>query len=289
MQKRNKSIVLFGINVLAGVASLVLVAWALYAAKRSATHDLKKVALQKNLIPVAIIGGGPAGLSAAVYTARSQIKTIVFAGFQQSGQLAQVKHIENWPSRDKVTGGQIIKDLEAQAKKFGAVLLYEQVKSADLSTWPFKLVSNEGTECYALSVIIATGSQAKRLNIPGVEEYLGKGVSSCAICDAPFNKDQHVVVVGGSDTAAELALQVAAYAKKVTMIVREPALQACATVQDYLLNCKNLTILYSTLLEEVKGDGSAPVSVRVRDSATRHQQEIPAKAVYLWDWLQANI
>ncbi len=248
--------------------------------KNDLSFDLKKAYGQKNVIPVVIIGSGPAGLSAALYTARAKIKTVVFAGHEPGGTLNQVMHIENWPGKKKIKGSTLMHELEDQAKQFGAEIIYETINKVDLTKWPFTLISNEGTEVHAFTVIITTGGIAKKLEVPGVDEYWGKGIGSCAICDAPFNKDQDVVVVGGGDPAAEIALQVAAYAKKVTMCVEEKRLPACATVQDYLKAAKNIHILTSTRIDKILGDGTTLTSVSTTNTATDKKMLLPTKALY---------
>lgn len=242
-------------------------------------YDLNNAYTKKNLIPVAIIGSGPAGLSAALYTARAKIKTIIFAGHEPGGQLNHVRRIENWPGKEKIEGAVLMKELDEQAQHFGAEMIYETIKRVDFTEWPFKLISNSGKEIHALAVIIATGGLPKKLEIPGVDEYWGKGIGTCAICDAPFNKDQDVIVVGGSDAAAEVALQLAAYAKKVTVISEEKQLAACATVQDYLKDAKNIEILTDLHPEKVIGDGTSVTGLDVKNTKGE-VYIIPTKALY---------
>lgn len=274
-------------------AALLILAGALifkmaWLKRRPLTFNLSSVVGKSNLLPVAIVGSGPAGLSAAVYTARAKIKTVVFAGHERGGQLAHIKHIENWPGKEKMTGSHIMKDLEEQAERFGTHIINQAVQKADLSRWPFKLWSDDGTEFHALSMIIATGSAPQKLPIPGISEYWAKGISTCAICDAPFNKDQDVLVVGGGEAGAELARQLSAYAKKVTLITQEPFLTVCATVQDHLAACKNIEILYSTTLVRVDGDTQTATSATIKSIPSGVQTKLPIKAIYLGVGYQPN-
>lgn len=265
--------------VILALLPLILVLIYVFNNKKSLEFDLNKAYTKKNLIPVAIIGSGPAGLTAALFTARAKIKTIVFAGHEPGGQLTGVKRIENWPGKKRMEGSVLMKELQEQAAHFGAEMIYETIKRVDFTQWPFKLISNEGKEVHALAVIIATGGLPKKLEIPGVDEYWGKGIGTCAICDAPFNKDQEVIVVGGGDPAGEVALQLAAYAKKVTMVSSEERLQACATVQDYLKEANNIEILTGLTPEKVVGDGTSITSLAVKNMKGQ-ELHIPTKALY---------
>lgn len=233
-----------------------------------------------NLVPVVVIGTGPAGLSAALYTARAGFKTIVISGDQLGGSLMDVKFIENWPGRKKTTGMQAIEELQDQAKQFGANIIIDTVQKVDFSTWPYKIFTENEQELNALAVIIATGGTQKRLNIPGIDQYWGHGVGLCSLCEAPFNKGQDVAVIGGGDTAAERALQLAAYAKKIYMIARHPELDANATVQSYLKNNKNIEIRTNTSLVNITGNGTNVTGMTIMDKNNK-KEDIPVSAIYL--------
>lgn len=244
-----------------------------------APYRIENAFNKKNIIPVAIIGGGPAGLSAGVYASRAKMRTILFAGSEPGGELTGVKLIENWPGRSSSTGSEVIESLTKQAEHFGAQLVEETINKVDFNEWPFVLTTDAGNTIYALAVIIATGGIARRLPLPGVEKYWGKGVGSCTICEAPFYKNKDVAVVGGGDTSGERALQLAAYAKNVYLIVRESTLQACGTVQDYLKKATNIQIMLNTRLEEIKGDNEAVSSMIIKESSG-NKKEIPIKGLY---------
>ena len=141
-----------------------------------------------NIMPVVILGSGPAGLSAGIYSARLGFKTLIIEGNKPGGQLTGTTYVENWPGAKKILGPDLMKDMHDQDKDLGVLFLQDSVKSVNFSHWPFELVTNDGIIINALSVIIATGSSPKKLNIPGEDEYWGKGVTTCAICDAPFYK-----------------------------------------------------------------------------------------------------
>jgi len=233
-----------------------------------------------NVLPVAIIGSGPAGLSAALYTARAKIPTYVFTGPAPRGTLNQVQSIENWPGKRKMSGSTAMEELEAQIRKFQTHMLYKTIKKVNFKKWPFELEANDGTTFNALAVIIATGGATKKLPIPGADKYWGKGVGSCTICDAPFNKGQNVIVVGGGDTAAQRALQIAAYAKNVTMIVKNDKLTACPTYQEYLSKAPNISIKPSTAIEKIDGNNKTVTGATIKDLKTNQTTNLPVKAVY---------
>jgi thioredoxin reductase (NADPH) len=238
-------------------------------------------ALEKNkFIPVLIIGSGPAGLSAALYTARAKLPTIVLSGDQPGGTLADVREIENWPGKRKASGEDTIEDLENQAMHFGADLINDTVESIDLSSWPYVVKTRDGKTINALTIIIATGRIAKTLDVPGVKEFWGHGVGVCTICDAPFHKDHDVAVVGGGDTAGDRALQLAAFANKVYMIVKDSVLDASGFVQDYIKKNPKIEVLYNTELQEIMGKDDSVTGAKILDSKTRKSREISIKGIY---------
>lgn len=251
--------------------------------KRGAAHkpDLTAIKDSTNIIPVLIVGSGPTGLSAALFTARAGFKTVVLAGSQPGGHLNEISTIENWPGSPKMKGIELGQELEKQATQFGAHIIKDNAKEIDLGQWPFKIETTDGRILHALTVIAATGGEPKRLDIPGMDTYWGKGVGVCTICDAPLNKGQTVIVVGGSDTAAERAMQLAPFAKKVIMVVREPQLQATAQVQKYLKEYDNISTMLNSQIMRIDGDGNRINTVTVKHNTTNQTEAIPAHAVYL--------
>lgn len=209
---------------------------------------------KKNIIPIAIIGSGPAGLSAALYAARASIYTVVFDGPKPGGQLTETTYVENWPGTLRMMGADLIDVNRQQAKKFGALFVQESVDCVDFSVWPFRLQTESGEELHALSVIIATGANPRMLNVPGEKEYWAYGVTACAVCDAPFYKGKRVVVVGGGDSAIEEATLLSSYAKQVTLLVRGGAMRASPAMQRRLEGYPNIDVMYHTSIKQILGD-----------------------------------
>ncbi len=240
---------------------------------------------KKNIVPIAIIGSGPAGLNAALYGARAGLYTVVFEGKSPGGQLMGTTYVENWPAITKVLGSNLIEQNKQQAQSFGALMVPETITEVDLSRWPYMLKTEDGQEITALTVIIATGSNPRRLSemgtVKGESEYWGYGVTSCAICDAPFYKGKKVVVIGGGDSAIEEATLLTAYADNVTLLVRGPKLRAAAVMQERLKAYPKISVLYNTKVSEIFGDGKVVTGVRLVDTQENKNYEFPTDGVFL--------
>lgn len=249
--------ILAGLLVVAGVIGTSLYFLIAFSDKRQKTIEINQDVLDgiENIVPVAVIGSGPAGLSAALYTSRMSLPTVVFKGGEPGGQLMQTGYVENWPPVGVQKGPDIMKAFEKHVEHFGAQLNAETITKVDFTQYPFKLWTDEGREVNALSVIISTGSSPRKLGIEGEKEYWGRGVSSCAVCDAPFNKDKNVVVVGGGDSACEEALEIASVARKVTMLVRGDSMRASAIMKNRLRDYPNIDIKFNTKVKRILGDG----------------------------------
>ena len=202
-----------------------------------------------------IVGGGPAGYTAAVYGARAEIAPVVYEGVQPGGQLTTTTDIENYPGFENGIGGQdLMSVMKAQAVRLGADIRTGVVTDADLSSRPFKIVIDGQKELEAESLIIATGATAKYLGLPSETKFRGLGVSACATCDGFFYRKKTVAVVGGGDTACEEATYLAGLCKKVYMIVRRDVLRASEAMQDRVRNTENIEILWNCNTQEVLGD-----------------------------------
>jgi thioredoxin reductase (NADPH) len=253
--------------------------------KHTSALDIKKALDKKNIVPVAVIGSGPAGLSAALYTARASLYTVVFQGKTPGGQLTGTTYVENWPGTPKLLGSQLIDINRKQAEKFGAIMVNDTIESVDFSSWPYALKTEDGQQLYALAVIIATGANPRLLNdtkpVRGEKEYWGYGVTTCAVCDAPFYKDKKVVVIGGGDSAAEEAMLLSSYAKEVTMLVRGAFMRAAPAMRDRLKTNKKIKILYNTEVGEILGDGKTVNGIELINNKENTRTKLPIDGVFL--------
>lgn len=268
--------------ILAAGIGLFLVQGCIGKRKQALTFDIKELDSQKDIIPVAILGKGPAGLSAAGYVARFGWPPVIFEGPKPGGLLMETTWVENWPGSIKILGQDIIDQLERWASKQPEVqFASEVVDSIDLSRWPFKIHTESGLTVYALAVIIATGALPEKLGVSGEDTYWASGVSSCAVCDAPFFKDKRVVVVGGGDSAIEEAMQLAQHAHHVTVMVRKDQMRASAQMQNHLKEYSNVTVLFNKEVKEILGDGSSVIGIKVFDNKTNKTEEMPIDGVFL--------
>ena len=202
-----------------------------------------------------IIGGGPAGYTAAIYGARAEIAPVVYEGMQPGGQLTTTTDIENYPGFENgIAGQELMSVMKNQAVRLGAQVRTGAVTSVDLSSRPFKVVIDGSHEISAETLIIATGATAKYLGLPSETKFKGLGVSACATCDGFFYRKKVVAVVGGGDTACEEATYLAGLCKKVYMIVRRDVLRASEAMQERVRNTENIEILWNCNTQEVLGD-----------------------------------
>lgn len=242
----------------------------------------KELALDAtNVVPMLILGSGPAGLSAALYGARANVKTLALEGNKPGGALMETSYIENWPGAKRVLGSQIIGQLKQQAQSFGAEFISDAAQSIDTTAWPFTVKTEGGKTIRALTVVVATGSTPKKLGVPGESEYWGKGVTTCAVCDAPFHKGNDVVVIGGGDSAIEEALQLAPYAKTVTILVRKDTMRAAASMQQRMKEVENITVEYNVALQEIKGNDTEVTEVVIKNTVTGELSTKKVTGVFL--------
>ena len=211
-----------------------------------------------------IVGGGPAGYTAAIYASRANLSPVLYEGIQPGGQLTTTTDIENYPGFENGIGGQALMDaMRAQAERLGADLRRGIVVKADLSARPFRLSLDNGDEVSADALIIATGATARYLGLESETKFRGMGVSACATCDGFFYRNRNVAVVGGGDTACEEASYLANICKKVYMIVRRDVLRASQAMQDKVMNTPNIEILWNCNTQEVLGDLSGVTGARL--------------------------
>ena len=202
-----------------------------------------------------IIGSGPAGYTAAIYTGRANIAPVLYEGLQPGGQLTTTTEVENFPGYPEgVTGPVLMDDLRKQALRFGADIRNGIVTKADLSAAPYKFVVDDEKEITADTVIISTGATAKYLGLEDEKKYAGMGVSACATCDGFFYRKKVVAVVGGGDTACEEAIYLAGLARQVYLVVRKPYLRASKIMQERVLNHPNIQVLFEHNAVGLYGD-----------------------------------
>lgn len=212
-----------------------------------------------------IIGGGPAGYTAAIYASRANLSPVLYEGLQPGGQLTTTTDIENYPGFENGISGQGLMDvMKAQAVRLGADIRSGIAVSADLSSRPFKIVLDDGKEISAESLIIATGATAKYLGLPSEEKFRGMGVSACATCDGFFYRKKDVAVVGGGDTACEEATYLAGICNKVYMIVRRDVLRASSAMQERVKSAPNIEILWNCNTQEILGDVNGVTGARIK-------------------------
>jgi thioredoxin reductase (NADPH) len=206
---------------------------------------------------VVIIGSGPAGYTAAIYAARAMLEPVLIEGIQPGGQLTITTDVENYPGfADVIQGPWLMEQMKAQAAHVGTRLVADHVKEIDTTQRPFRVVLESGSVYLADTVILATGAQAKWLDLPSEQEYRGAGVSACATCDGFFYRNKDVVVVGGGNTAVEEALFLTNFASKVTLVHRRDSLRAERILQDRLFKHPKIELVWDSAIEEIVGGGS---------------------------------
>nr|Q75CM8.2 RecName: Full=Thioredoxin reductase [Eremothecium gossypii ATCC 10895] len=240
---------------------------------------------------VTIIGSGPAAHTAAIYLARAEIKPTLYEGMfangvAAGGQLTTTTEIENFPGfPDGLTGSDLMERMKAQSVKFGTEVVTETVAKVDLSARPFKLWTefNEDEEPTTTdAIILATGASAKRLGLPGEETYWQRGISACAVCDGavPIFRNKPLAVVGGGDSACEEASFLTKYGSKVFMLVRKDHMRASTIMQRRVERNEKIEVLYNTAPVEAKGDGSLLDALRVRDTRTGEESDLPVNGLF---------
>lgn len=245
------------------------------------------MAINNSIEKVIILGSGPAGLTAAIYAARSHLHPLVIEGYEPGGQLMGTTYVENWPGEKSILGPDLMKKLRDHALHFKTRFLSDEVIKVDLSSRPF-VISTHTQTLKAHSLIIATGAVPKRLNCPGEKEYWGKGVSTCAVCDGSFYADKQVIIIGGGDTAMESASFLTNFTDKITLVHILPQLTACPSMQERVLNNPKITILYNNTVTAIQGEQGKVHSVTIKDQKTGTTRELPAQGVFLAIGLKPN-
>ena len=231
---------------------------------------------------VVILGAGPAGLTAAIYAARANLTPVVVTGPLFGGQLALTTEVENFPGfPDGVLGPELMELMKRQSERFGAEIRIGEVTDVVLTRQPLRMTLN-GELLETKSLIIATGASARLLDVPGENEFFGRGVSSCATCDGFFYRGKTVVIVGGGDSAVEEGTFLTRYASKVYRVHRRDRLRACQILQDRAMKNEKIAFIWDTVVEEIIGNEDTGVTAaRLRNVKTRAEEELAVDGVFL--------
>jgi thioredoxin reductase (NADPH) len=232
---------------------------------------------------VVIIGSGPAGLTAALYSGRANLKPLLIEGLEAGGQLMLTTLVENWPGfRDGIMGPELMAEMRVQAERFGAELVRGQVASVDLATHPFKVRLSDGAEYFARALIIATGASARLLGLPSERALLGHGVSTCATCDGYFFRGRPIAVVGGGDSAMEEAIFLTRFASHVTVVHRRETLRASKIMQDKAFANPKISFEWNTDVEHIKDGGKGEVTaMALVNNRTGARKDVEVDGVFV--------
>src|SRR3954469_21712568 len=233
---------------------------------------------------LAVLGAGPAGYTAAIYAARAGLQPIVIQGIQPGGQLTTTTDVENYPGfRDVIQGPWLMEQMQGQAEHVGAQMMWDHIVEADLTRRPFRLVGDGGTIYTGDVLVIATGAQAKWLNLPSEEHLKGKGVSACATCDGFFYRGKKVAVIGGGNTAVEEALYMTNHSHDVTLIHRRDSLRAEKILQDRLFANPNVNVIWDSEVVEFAGGGDpeALVGLDIKNKRSGEISRLPVEGAFV--------
>ncbi len=230
---------------------------------------------------VLILGSGPAGLTAAVYSARANLSPLLIDGSQPGGQLTLTTDVENFPGFPKgIMGPQLIQDMRAQAERFGTQFRHGHVSEVDLESHPFRITVDGEDTIEAKTLIISTGASANLLGLPSESRLMGHGVSTCATCDGFFFRGKEIAVIGGGDSAVEEATFLTKFASKVTLVHRRDKLRASKIMQDRAMKNEKISFQWNSSLEEVMGD-EVVTGVRLRNIQTNQTEDIALSGVFV--------
>jgi thioredoxin reductase (NADPH) len=231
---------------------------------------------------VIVIGSGPAGLTAALYTARAMLNPLVISGSELGGQISITNEVENYPGfPEGITGPELVQLMQKQAEKFGARVLIDEVTEVNFKEGPPFSVKTHGDTFEAEAVIVCVGASPHRLGVPGEEEMIGRGVSFCATCDGFFFRDKDVVVVGGGDSAMEEALFLTRFVSAVKVIHRRDELRAGETLKKRAFANEKISFIWDTVVEEIVGDGKVE-AVRTRNVKTDETNDLATDGVFIY-------
>lgn len=231
---------------------------------------------------VVIVGSGPAGLTAALYTGRANLEPLVISGNQLGGQISITWEVENYPGFPEGTSGpELVERMQEHAERFGAEIMIDEVTEVDFGDGPPFHLKTHGEEIEAQAAILASGASPKRLGIPGEEEMIGKGVSFCATCDGFFFKEKDVIVVGGGDSAMEEGIFLTRHAKNVQVVHRRDELRANERLSRRAFENEKISFIWDTVVEKINGNGKVE-SVQLRNVKSDETEEKPVDGVFIF-------
>jgi thioredoxin reductase (NADPH) len=238
--------------------------------------------MSQDVHKVFIIGSGPAGLTAALYTARANLNPVLASGLEPGGQLMLTTEVENYPGfPEGIMGPELMELMKKQAERFGTRYISAHAKSVDFSRHPFRTVLDNGEEHLSKTVIISTGASTRWLGLESETKYRGRGVSSCATCDGAFFRDQDIAVVGGGDSAMEEALFLTRFGRKVTVVHRRDSLRASKIMQERAFKNEKIAFAWDSGVEEVLGDGKKITGLRLKNLKTGAESILPCGGVFV--------
>lgn len=238
--------------------------------------------------PLIIIGSGPAGLTAAVYAARANLHPVIIEGDNPGGQLMKTSFVENWPGEKSILGAELMDNMRQHAQHFGTQFISERVVSVDFTKKPFTLTTDQGQTLQAQSVIVATGATPKKLGVPGEEEYWGRGVTTCAVCDGAFYPNKRVIIIGGGDTAMEDASFLKKFTKHITIVHILDKLTASYAMQQRVLNDPDITIIYNSTVSGFTGNGQHVTGATITNKVTGASQDMEIDGAFIAIGLNPN-
>jgi len=249
--------------------------------------------MKEELYDIAIVGGGPAGLTAGLYARRADMKTVLIERYVPGGQVLLTDRIENYPGfPDGITGSELAERIKEQACKIGltieqdSIALIQEEKYKDVKR-TFKLITEDSGEYNALSIIFAAGATWKHLDVPGEEKFAGRGVSYCATCDGPMFRNKKVVVVGGGDKAVEEGIYLAKFASEVTVVHRRDRLRAAKILQEALTKNNKIKLCLNSIISSIEGD-KVVSGVKVKNTRDGAEKDIPCQGVFVFVGIEPN-
>jgi len=228
-----------------------------------------------------IIGSGPAGLTAGVYAGRAHLNPVIIEGKEPGGQLMGTGAVENWPGIKETTGPELMKDMREHTKACGVTFVSGAATDVTIEDNTFIISTNKDKTFRAEAIILATGAKPKRLNCPGEDEYWGKGVTTCAVCDGAFYKDKPVVIVGGGDSAMEDAEFMLNFTQDITIVQIESELTASEATKQNVVDNDHIEIIYNSTVSEITGDGDHVTEVTITNQETGEEETKQTKAVFI--------